>query len=410
MNIQEKNHALLVSYFQQGCKSNCIQKLGVEIEHFIIRRDTKESVPYYGERGVAAILTELSGSYPEQILDNGALLGLANNDYSLTLEPAGQLEISIVPKESIRVIYKIYKSFLRQILPVLDRFGYELVTLGYHPKSRVRDLPLIPKLRYAYMDKYFQDSGTLGANMMRGTASTQISVDYCCEEDFILKYRAAFRLMPAIKLLTDNTPVFEGAPYPKHLARTHIWNNVDAPRCGIFPGVFDDGFGFFAYADYLMRLPLIFVPTSDGPLYTGKHTAAQIWSDREFTRQDILHILSMTFLDVRLKNYVEIRGGDSMPLEYVLAYLAFIKGLFFRRSVLREFNERFPVSEADIRESEASLMEHGWNGTIYKRSAPDFLREILSLAEEHLEEEERIYLLPFWRLAKDCKTLAKEYI
>lgn len=37
----------------------------------------------------------------------------------------------------------------------------------------------------------------------------------------------------------------------------------------------------------------------------------------------------MTFLDVRLKHYLEIRGADSMPFGYVMAYLALIKGIFF---------------------------------------------------------------------------------
>ena len=171
MDKAQQNLEILEQYFRDGCKLNCVQKLGLEIEHFLVREDTLEAAAYSGKQGIESLLEELAPLYPRQYREGGRLLGLYNNDYALSLEPAGQLEVSIVPKENLRTIQRIYESFLRQIRPLLARRRWRLVTLGYQPKSRAEELPLIPKRRYEYMDAYFKGSGTRGRNMMRGTAA-----------------------------------------------------------------------------------------------------------------------------------------------------------------------------------------------------------------------------------------------
>ena len=308
-----------------------------------------------------------------------------------------------------RQIQKIYQSFLKQLYPLLKRRRFRLVTLGYQPVSQVDSLPLIPKKRYEYMDHYFQTAGTRGRNMMRGTAATQVSIDYCCEEDFRRKYRAAYLLMPALKLLTDNTPVFEGRPCDGYLTRTKIWNHVDPARCGTFPGLFREDFGFRSYAEYLWNLPLIFRPDGNEAVYTGSRPTRELWADSLLTPEDVEHILSMTFLDVRLKNYVEIRGADSMPLEYVMAYLALIKGLFFTPHVLEALLERLPHTEEAIRTAEQELSARGYEGTLYGTPAPEFLWNLLDLAEEHLDGGEALCLLPFRQNIQKRTTVKREY-
>ncbi len=393
--IEKKNLDILEQHFQEGCKLNCVQKLGVEIEHFVVHKDTKASVTYYEERGMEALLHRLKDHFPHPYYVEGRLLGLSNNDYSISLEPASQLEISITPKESIRVIQEIYQAFLRLLLPLLEQWDCQLITLGYQPASRADQLPLIPKKRYEFMDDYFQSTGTCGRQMMRGTAATQVSIDYCSEEDFRIKYRAAYLLMPALKLVTDNCPVFEGQPYSGHLARTTIWNQVDPVRCGILPGLFEPNFGFRSYARYLWHLPPIFRPTAEGVVYTGSRTAGNLWQEQLLTPEDVNHLLSMTFLDVRLKQYLEIRGGDSMPPESIMAYLALIKGLFFHPRVLEDLLKQYPVTEQRIRDTEQDLIKRGYGGRIYGRPAREFLQDLVELAERGLEDAERRFLLPF---------------
>ena len=408
MNQYKRNLSRLTEYFQNGCKENCFQKLGLEVEHFVVKKDTKESVSYYGERGVGALLERMKPYYSHFHYEGDQLLGLYNSEYSITLEPAAQLEISINPRRCICEIRNIYHSFLKQWEPLLEEWGYELVTMGYQPVSMIQDLQLIPKKRYEYMDTYFKKAGTTGANMMRGTASAQISVDYFSERDFVRKMRAAYILTPSIKLLTDCSPVFEGKRYQKHMARTMIWKQVDPQRCGIVPGLFEEDFGFEKYGKYLLRLPLIFIPQNGEAVYVGHQSAEELWKDRDMTSEEIEHVLSMTFVDVRLKHYLEIRGADSMPFAYVMGYLALLKGIFYYEDALEQILNR-KISEADILQAEENLMELGFEGDIYGEKADAYLKNIFAIAREHLEGNEESFLDVLEQIVEEKRSLTDYY-
>ena len=406
---ERENLDILEQHFRDGCKLNCVQKLGVEIEHFIVRSDSGESVTYYEEQGIESILRELAPEFPRRHCEDGHLLGLYNNDYAISLEPAGQLEVSIVPKESICVIQKIYQSFLKQLYPLLKRRRFRLVTLGYQPVSQVDSLPLIPKKRYEYMDHHFQTAGTRGRNMMRGTAATQVSIDYDSEKDFVLKIRSAYMLMPLLKLLTDNTPVMDGEAYEGHMARTYIWDNVDPDRTGIIPGLFDEDFGFEKYAEFLLNMPVIFVENQGTPIYTGDQKTEEIWKETLFGQEDIEHILSMNFQDVRLKHYLEIRYADSMPINCVLGYAALIKGVFYQEEFLKELHKKLRPDEESIRQTQKNLMENGFDGTAYGYPADKLLKYVMEGAKNRLCESEQLLLRPLEKLTEQKKTLAGEY-
>ncbi|MGI6118733.1 MAG: glutamate-cysteine ligase family protein [Bilifractor sp.] len=403
-----KNKDLLIDHFREGCKLHCTQKLGLEEEHFIVHEDTRESVTYYEDHGVEWILGQIADRFPHIEKMDGHLIGCSNNDYAISLEPAAQFEVSIAPRENIRAILDIYDSFRQMIEPLLAENHYRLVSCGYQPKSRADDLPLIPKKRYEFMDRYFQKVDTRGRNMMRGTASTQISVDYRSETDFVQKIRCAYLIMPAIRILTDNVPVFEGEINRNRLVRARIWEHVDEDRCGIVPHLFDADFGFEAYADYLWNVPLIFRQSAEGPLYTGRKSARDIWPVMGMAESDVEHLLSMVFPDVRLKNYVEIRGADSMPEKYIAAYLALIKGIFFHNSVIHSILDQFgTVREKDLRAADHSLMKEGWNGSVYGMPAGQFVNRLLLIARHGLDEEDAAYLAPFEELSERRMSLGE---
>lgn len=403
-----ENLDLLTAHFHEGCKLNCIQKLGLEEEHFILHDSTGHSVTYYEPGGVEEILEELAERFPKVQKSEGHLIGCANNDYAISLEPAAQLEISIAPRESISCIMEIYRSFRDMMEEVLAKRGLHLTAVGYQPKDCVDDLPLIPKMRYEYMDRYFQLVDTRGRNMMRGTASTQISVDYRSELDFVQKIRCAYLIMPAIRLLTDNAPVFEGRPSSERLIRARIWEHVDADRCGIIPGLFDDSFGFDAYARYIWNVPPIFLPTKDGPVYTGKKRVCDLFADTVMTKDDVEHVLSMVFPDVRLKHYVEIRGADAMPEKYIAAYLALIKGIFFHSSAVQAILDEFDqVLPADLTKADHALMREGYDAKIYGMPADTLIDRLFLLACHGLTDEECALLDPFRELVRTKKTLAQ---
>ena len=374
--------------------SPIVTPLGLEVEHFIVRADSKEAVPYSGENGVGRILEEFLALYPgAQRIEDEALLGFITDDFNITLEPASQIEISLAERCQVPTIESIYKDFSEKLKAILSKRQYELLTVGCQPVSPVDSLQLIPKERYRLMDEYFLSSGTGGRQMMRGSASTQVSIDYYSEEDFRRKIQAAHYFSPALKLLCDNAAQFEGKELKTHLKRTDIWRRVDPVRCAIPDNIFDPSYGFSDYADFIGEMPPIFIMEDGKPHPTGRKTVSELFQYREPTKAEIEHLLSMAFPEVRLKQFLEIRVADSIPLPKILAYCALIKGLFYSESNLSYAEEQIVnLTLDDILSSEDDLMEKGWRGSIYGESAASFASKLLDLAASALPNEETHYL------------------
>ncbi len=404
MNYRKVNINKLIDYFKKGIKGNVKPTLGVEVEHFIVDKETGLAASY---EEVIKIIELFSPLGEGLIYDEDNLLGYENEEYTITLEPASQFEISISPQRTIMEVHKIYKGFLDKLEDILKATPYTYATLGYQPKSRVEDLILIPKERYYLMNNHFKSTGTMGMNMMRGTGSTQVSIDYYCEEDFIKKFRAASILGPIFSLITDNSPIFQGEIYPLNLLRTYIWNNVDGDRCNVVPSALDNGFGFEAYARYIYDSPAILVIDQGEVVYTGFKKISEYYSHRELKEEEIEHIVSMFFPDVRLKKYIEIRMADGMELKYVLSYVTLIKLLFSSWEVLEDiFKYIGNVSLEAIEKGKKELIEKGYQGKIYGRPAAEIVDYIMERALKMADMQEKEYLASFIKLTEERKTLA----
>ena len=101
--IEEKLEQELVKYFRQGIKTDsktfC---MGLELEHIVVDDTSKMAVDYYGENGVEQILEEISPCYKKKIYSNQHIVGLEQEEFIITLEPAAQMEISIYPQSNIK--------------------------------------------------------------------------------------------------------------------------------------------------------------------------------------------------------------------------------------------------------------------------------------------------------------------
>ena len=389
----------LVAYFLQGSKPNRCATLGVEVEHFILESQTQQAVSYYGDHGIAFVLHQLMSRYPQaEILPDEAFFGFTTPEFTITLEPAAQLEVSVAPQKSVRDIGVIYARFRQKLDAILSPLGYAAYTVGCQPVSPVAELKMIPKTRYALMHDYFRHTGTGGMEMMRGTASVQVSVDYSSEADFRRKIQAAYFYSPFLKLLCDHSLFFQGKPLTSPLKRTDIWRRVDAARCGILPGVFSPSYGFAAYADFLGAMPPIFMKQNGHIVPTGAHTTAQLLAARTLTQPELVHLLSMAFPDVRLKQFLEIRVADSMPLPFLLAYCALIKGLLYSQQGLdyaQQQIKQYHLSEAKLSAAEDALMRQGWKAELYQHPVQAGVKNILALAQRNLPTQEQVFLQAF---------------
>ncbi len=408
MDYKAQNRQAVIDFILQGAHDVC-DKLGVEVEHFIVTADG-EDVSYHGrdgQPGVADILEYLSQYYPERSHnDKGELLGLASEDGSITLEPAAQIEISIAPFAEVASVVAAYERFRDRIDPFLNKHNMKLVHGGYHPTKKAFDLTLIPKRRYAFMDEYFTSIKTVGHRMMRASASTQVSVDFYNEADAVRKMRVANVLAPVLAVIADGTTVFEAEKIKRPIARFDLWRQVDPLRCGVVPGLFDDGFDVGTYVDWILNTRPIFVTRAaandpEGPALRadGGQVAADLYADAPMIKADIEHVLSMFWPDVRLKRFVEIRPADSLPADVMAGYTALVKGLFYSEESLAAIEEilgvtgnSWPIEKQDIDDAVESIFKNCFEAACYGWPLDSWVELLFSLANKALDADEAKYL------------------
>jgi len=385
----------LINYIKNGEKKENNFKIGLEIEHFILERDDLSAVPYFGDRGIETILRGLTGGDWEEVYEGDYLLGLKGKTGNISLEPGGQIEFSSFPYNDITSIGEVYRDFLERLKPILSYYKMVLVNTGYQPVSRISDIPLLPKKRYKYMYDYFKDKGRYAHHMMKGTASIQVNLDYHDEEDYNKKIRVASYLAPLVYTYFDNAPFFEGSIRHKGNVRFRIWDNCDNERCGLVKGVFRSSYSYCNYAEYILNTPAI-ITTVDGDLiYSGKKKVREIFDPVSSDDKQIAHFLSMVFPDVRIKNHLEIRTGDSLPFSYSLAYIAFWKGLLYDHENLSLLAEELDELSAIEKNQQREIIKNqGLEGFFNGITVLDKMKELTSMASQGLPEKEKQFLQP----------------
>ena len=404
LNMHVRN---MIDFYESGIKTNS-EKLGVELEWTLVHTDLSQ-VKYDEEFGQVWLMKQLSGTFPEVILDeDNNLIGVKNSRDSITLEPAGQFELSAGPFDSLDEVLDTFASFYDEVNAIANPHGVKMIPVGYHPKCKAEELGIIPKVRYQLMNKYFLTNSPLGIQMMRATGSTQVSIDYSSEADCVRKLRLAYLCTPIFSLLCDNTPVFEGAKRTHHLMRTQVWENCDKKRCGVVPGLFAQNFGFEAYAKHVLNTQAMFEMDGNTGHLTNK-TTSEVYNNRPMGFEACAHASSHLFNDVRLKNFIEIRPADALPTDVAIAYVALVKGLFYSDESLLKLEDLFgEQNENAIEEAKTSLQLNGFTGKAYGTEASVLANKLLDIAFSGLTAEEQHHLKPIQEIAEKQKTLADE--
>ena len=393
-DFKTTNIKKITEYITAGIKANPGRNIGVECEHIITQKDN-QPVSFYGENGIASVLEELSVFYPNKTYSDGFLVGLNDDKVFITLEPAAQLEVSIIPLESIEYIKTLYLNFKSNIEKVLTKYSYRLLTVGYHPTAKADDLPLIPKERYRLMDSYFISKGNRPRYMMRGSASVQVNIDYFSEYDFVQKFRLANLLSPLLYLITDNTEIFEAETYQGFSARSLAWERVDNSRCG-----FLDFSAFKEYSEWLYSTEPVFIQSDGKNVFCPDMNNESIFENKELTDDDISHILSMVFPNVRVKRFIEIRAADSMPCDLMLSYASLIKGLFYNSDAVESLNSMFAfVGTEDMYSQIRLIRNQGFNCKYYGYDIKTVLEKVFCFAKEGLDDEEKCFIDPLMQPA-----------
>ncbi|QNO14054.1 glutamate--cysteine ligase [Alkalicella caledoniensis] len=394
-----------VEYFKKHARTTD-KLLGVEFEHFLVDRETLRSYSYFepgGQKDIVQGLLKNNSNWRLISQQDGYPLGLEKDGSTITFEPGGQVEISIKPFEKIAEVDAAYRRIIddiySQMLP-----NQILVSVGYHPKTEIATLPILPKKRYEMMFEYFKNHGAKSHNMMKGTAATQVSIDYCDEADFVKKYKVAHFLAPVLASLFDSTPIFEGKIYDKENPRVAIWEETDPVRSKLVPGAISKTFDFRSYAEYLLDVPPILVNKDGVDIYTGEATLRELLHRYDFSEKELEHIQSMVFPDVRLKKFIEIRMADALPYPYGLAVVAMIKGIFYTPSLLDKLYEKAKgFDDQWVLEQNKGLIE------MPVKVDETFIALKKNLMEETLKvvtNEERYYLDDFYKLVNEYGSVA----
>lgn len=324
----------IVEFIKSGEKDEKDFKVGFEVEHFVVDKNSLETVRYEGENGIHQSLEELKDLGYEGIYEGEYIMGLHKDGASISIEPAAQFEISLDSQNSIDKLFETYKKTMAEIIPIFDKKGQLLVEVGYQVKDKIADIPRIPKDRYKFMYEYFEKyAGPMAHNMMKGSASLQVAIDYSDEDDFRKKYFLANALAPFFYSIFDNAYIFEGEVYENHNIRQTIWENCDKDRTGIYPFSFDNDLSYEKYAKKILETPSIFMKKDGKDIATNEKTFEEIF-DQDLSDEMVFHALSIVFPDVRVKKYIEIRMPDNMPFPYNFAAVSLIKNIFYDKEVL----------------------------------------------------------------------------
>jgi glutamate--cysteine ligase len=331
----------LVEYIASGSRPRADWRIGTEHEKFGFRLDDLRPPTFDGERGIEALLTGLTRFGWAPVQEHGHTIALVRDGASVTLEPAGQLELSGAPLEHIHETCRETNSHLAEVKAVAQELQLGFLGMGFQPKWKREEMPWMPKGRYRIMREYMPKRGDLGLDMMTRTCTVQVNLDFSSEADMVKKFRVSLALQPIATALFADSPFTEGKPNGYLSYRSHIWTDTDPDRTGMLDFVFEDGFGFERYVDYLLDVPMYF------SYRDGEYIDASGKSFRKFLRgeldvlpgvlptlRDWSDHMTTAFPEVRLKKYLEMRGADGGPWNRLCALPAFWVGLLYDDAAL----------------------------------------------------------------------------
>ncbi len=333
--------SVLVDYLASGGKPKADWRIGTEHEKFGFQIDDLRPPAYLGERGIEALLRGLTRFDWQPVEEDGRLIALRKDGASVTLEPAGQLELSGAMLETIHQTCSEVASHLFEVKSVADELRLGFLGMGFQPLWTRDDMPWMPKGRYRIMRDYMPRRGKLGLDMMTRTCTVQVNLDFSDEADMVRKFRVALALQPVATALFADSPFTDGRPNGFLSYRSQIWTDTDPDRTGMLDFVFEDGFGFERYVDYLLDVPMYFVYRD------GHYIDASGQNFRDFlagrlpalpgelpTENDWADHMTTAFPEVRLKKYLEMRGADGGPWNRLCALPAFWTGLLYDDAAL----------------------------------------------------------------------------
>ena len=239
----------------------------------------------------------------------------------------------------------------------------------------------------------------------------------------VQKMRVGLALQPIATAIFANSPFTEGKPNGFKSVRAEIWRDVDNNRAGMLPFAFEEGFGFERYVDYALDVPMYFVYRKgvyhdvtgrsfrdflDGKLegFEGERPTIDDWADH----------LSTIFPEVRLKQFLEMRGTDGGAWHQVCALPALWTGLLYDQGALDQASALIAEWTAEQRQQvRDDVPRLGLDAEVAGRTVQDVAKDMLAIARkglvarasnDELGVDERQFLVGLERIVETGRTPA----
>ena len=429
IEIQSKED--LIKPFQNGEKKPSDFKIGTEHEKFVFHIDTLKPVPFLGESGIENLLLALKKYGWESILEDGNTIGLSRDKSlgggTITLEPAGQLELSGAPLTNIHETFNELDEHRSQISKEGSNLGLGFLGAGLTPDWSFDEMPIMPKSRYQIMKNYMPKKGNLGLDMMFRSTTIQVNLDYSSESDMIKKFKVSLALQPIATALFANSPFLDGNLTGYNSFRSHIWTDTDPDRTGMLPFVFDGEMSYEKYVDYALKVPMYFIYRD------GNYLDVSGSSFEDFLNGDLDELpnekpniidwenhLTTIFPEVRLKSFLEMRGADGGSFESVCALSSFWVGLLYDSvsldssfDLIKDFNIK------QLQELRIEVAKNGLHSIIEGIEIQEIAKKVLKLSREGLRnrnilnengDSEEIFLDPLQKILSSGKSSSDDLI
>ena len=420
----------LLDWFKSGAKPKKDWKIGTEHEKFVFYNDNLQRVRYLGASGISELLNEVAGKYNwEKILENKNTIGLKDDTgASISLEPGGQLELSGTPLENLHQTCKETGLHLKIMKEVMQGLDLSMIGIGYDPKWKRSEVDWMPKGRYEIMKNYMPKVGNLGLDMMLRTCTIQVNLDYSNEQDMIEKFQISLALQSIGTALFANSPFIEGKPSGYLSSRAMVWTDTDSERTGVPQIVFDSDFGYQSWLNYILNVPMYFIYRNgvyvdmsgssfidfmNGKLkgFEGEYPTMKDWEDH----------ITVAFPEVRLKQYLEMRGADGGPWDIICALPALWVGLLYdEEAQSAAYKLAKPFMEAKLLENaRVSAAKFALNGYIGGSLISEIASEMLNISSAGLQRrnkvdarriDERQFLDPLFYILENKETGAEKLL
>jgi len=427
MNTTELDEARLLASFTDGCKPREDWRLGTEHEKIGFCLDTHRPIPYEGARSIRRTLELLVADDWTLECEAGNPIALRRGMANITLEPGGQLELSGAPLATVHETCAEVRDHLRLLRHVRDDLRIGFLGLGFQPQWGRDEIPWMPKGRYAVMRRYMPQVGAHGLDMMLRTTTVQVNLDFSSEADMVRKMRVSYCLQPLVTALFAASPFSDGKPSGYLSTRAAAWLDTDTARTGVPAMIFDEGFSFETYMDWLLDVPMYFV------IRDGNYIDCAGQSFRAFMQGKLsalpgerptmddweLHMTTV-YPEVRMKQYLEMRGADAGGKPWICALPALWKGLLYDEAALdKAYNMVADWTHAEVLAMRAAVPEKGLATPFRDTTLLQLAETTLDIARgglEHLNcrnengDDESIHLAPVLRAVESNTTQAEAWL